>query len=464
MKNILIIDDEPSILVALEFSLNDIYKVQTSSSVPEAFAILENKETDLILLDQRRGEYDGLEVLINIKKKYPYIPVISMTAYGSIESSIKAMQNGAYYYITKPLDLPGLRSLISKALDYQILEEQVAYLKQELSGKYASSIIIGKHKAMANIIDTVERIKDLNVNVLITGESGTGKEVIARAVHYSGERAERPLQIINCAAIPYNLLESELFGYEKGAFTGASVSKKGRIELAQGGDVFLDEIGDMEMGLQAKLLRVIQERKISRLGSEGDIDLDVRFIAATNKDLKEEILKGKFREDLYYRLNVISLHMPALRERKEDIPAFIIHFLEKFNKKFNKNIRFISPEAGQVLKSYDYPGNVRELENIMERAVALSHDETLNFSDLPGELVSNVNTDLFDNYIITHIGESLREAEKKLTLATLKHFKGNKRKAAEVLGLSERHLRTKIKEYEDEIPEGEIFSDRENNS
>ncbi|MBE6011077.1 MAG: sigma-54-dependent Fis family transcriptional regulator, partial [Lachnospiraceae bacterium] len=354
MKNILIIDDEPSILVALEFSLNDIYKVQTSSSVPEAFAILENKETDLILLDQRLGEYDGLEVLINIKKKYPYIPVIAMTAYGSIESSIKAMQNGAYYYITKPLDLPGLRSLISKALDYQILEEQVAYLKQELSGKYASSIIIGKHKAMANIIDTVERIKDLNVNVLITGESGTGKEVIARAVHYSGERAERPLQIINCAAIPYNLLESELFGYEKGAFTGASVSKKGRIELAQGGDVFLDEIGDMEMGLQAKLLRVIQERKISRLGSEGDIDLDVRFIAATNKDLKEEILKGKFREDLYYRLNVISLHMPALRERKEDIPAFIIHFLEKFNKKFNKNIRFISPEAGQVLKSYDY--------------------------------------------------------------------------------------------------------------
>lgn len=449
MNSILIIDDEPSILTALDFSLQDTYQIYANPSIPEGLAILDNTDIDLILLDQRLGEYDGMEILISIKNKYPYIPVIVMTAYGSIDASVKAMQNGAYYYITKPLDLPALRSLIEKALEYRILKDQVEYLKRQLNDKHTSSIIIGKNKEMRNIIELVDKIKNIDVNVLITGESGTGKEVIAKAIHYSGERAGKPFQTINCAAIPYNLLESELFGYEKGAFTGALQTRKGRLELAQGGDVFLDEIGDMDIGLQAKLLRVIQEKKISRLGSEKEIELDIRFIAATNKDLKESIAIGSFREDLYYRINVIGVHMPALRDRREDIPAFIMHFLSEFNKKFHKNIHNIASEAGAILRNYDYPGNIRELENMMERAVALSGTDTLEIIDLPSEMLKKISLETED-YIIVHIGQSIKEAEKKLILKTLEHCEKNKKKASAMLGITERHLRNKIKEYEEE--------------
>lgn len=447
MHNILIIDDEPAILAALQFALEDEYKVYCTTSVPEGMELLNCRDISLVLLDQRLGEYDGLEVLQAIKQEYPGVPVIAMTAYGSIQSSVEAMQRGAYYYVTKPLDLPGLRVLIAKALDYQNLADRVAHLTKELDEKYGSGRVVGKSKAIANVFELVDKIKDIDINVLITGESGTGKEVVAKAIHYSGKRASGPLEIINCAAIPYNLMESELFGYEKGAFTGANQKRKGKLELAHGGTLFFDEIGEMELALQAKLLRVIQEKRVTPLGSEKSIPVDVRFIAATNKNLSEEVKKGNFREDLYFRLNVISIQMPPLRERREDIPVMARHFIQKYSRLFNKNVTGISPNAAALLENYSYPGNVRELENVIERAVALAEKDVIQVHDLPKEIAGGFNFSSNKDWVPVYIGESLAEAERKLILATLDHFQGNRYQTAKVLGMSERHLRTKIKQY-----------------
>lgn len=365
LKTILVIDDEPSILTALDLALKKDYNVYTSADVPEAMTLVETKNIDLILLDQCLGEYSGLDVLENIKKINQNIIVIAMTAYGSIESSIKAMQLGAYYYITKPLDLGGLKILINKALEYRELSDEVESLK---SGKLSEEDvdIIAESSKMKSVFEMIDKVRDIDINVLITGESGTGKDLIAKKIHYSGKRSKKNISIINCAAIPSELLESELFGYEKGAFTGAENSYKGKILEADGGTLFLDEIGDMDIALQAKLLRAIQDKKITPLGSSKQIPVDFRLITATNKDLESEVEAGKFREDLFFRMNVVNIKLPPLRDRKEDIPLLIKYFLEKYNKKFEKELVTVSYQAISILENYDYPGNIRELENIIE--------------------------------------------------------------------------------------------------
>ena len=302
--------------------------------------------------------------------------------------------------------------------------------------------LIQKHEVDIN------RVKDLDINVLISGESGTGKELIAKAIHYSSKRKSMPLVSVNCAAIPYNLMESELFGYEKGAFTGANQRMKGKFELANGGTLLLDEIGDMDIGMQAKILRVLEERKIMPLGSETPIPLDIRFLAATNLDLEEEVEKGNFREDLLFRLKVITIEVPSLRDRKEDIPILTQHFLNKYSKEFNKEIQGVLPSAAEALESYDYPGNVRELKNIIQRAVALSNNEFIGVSDLPKELLYNIDIgNSRRDQIPVYIGEKLDDIEKKVILETYEFFQNNKRKTAKTLGISERNLYNKLNEY-----------------
>ncbi len=445
MYNVLIIDDEVSILTALKFALEDYYNVFVTPNVPEALEIIDHKNIDLVLLDQFLGEYRGLEVLNTIKNNNSRVIVIAMTAYGSINDSIAAIQSGAYYYITKPLDINNLIALINKALDYQSLSDKVEDLTKQIE---ASSIIISSSKKMDEVHKIISRVKDLDINVLITGESGTGKELIARTIHESSKRRTKNMEIVNCAAIPHNLLESEMFGYEKGAFTGANTKYKGKFELADQGTIFLDEIGDMDLPFQAKLLRVIQEKTITPLGSEKNIPIDFRLIAATNKDLVQEVKKGNFREDLFFRLNVINIEAPPLRERMEDIPGLTKHFIFKYSKLFNKEVSNFTRSAITALETYDYPGNVRELENIIERAVALADGNTIEIYDLPKEIVSRIGLNLSNESVPIYVGDTIESAEKKLILATLDHCDFNKRQTAKILGLSERHLYNKLNQYE----------------
>lgn len=448
MNKVLIIDDEPSILTALKFALEDEFEVYITTNVHEGLEIIENNGTDIVLLDLYLGEYHGLEVLGIIKTNYPSVIVIAMTAYGSIESSVEAIQRGAYYYITKPIDINSLKILMKKALDYKNLSEEVEDLKRDKSQEdFSMSEIVSTSKAMMNVFDIINRVKDLDINVLISGESGTGKELIAKAIHYTSKRKNKPLVSVNCAAIPYNLLESELFGYEKGAFTGANQRMKGKFELANGGTLLLDEIGDMDIGMQAKILRVLEERKITPLGSETPIPLDIRFLAATNLNLEEEVEKGNFREDLLFRLKVITIEVPPLRNRKEDIPVLTQHFLNKYSKEFNKEIQGVLPSAAEALESYDYPGNIRELKNIIQRAVALANNEFIALQDLPAELLSNLELKGDRDCIPIYIGEKLEDVEKRVILETYNFFQNNKRKTAKTLGISERSLYNKLNEY-----------------
>lgn len=448
MYNVLVIDDETSILTALKFALEDHFNVFTTANVVDGFEILNTNKIDLVLLDQYLGKYKGIEVLNTIKGEHPRVVVIAMTAYGSIEDSIESIQRGAYYYITKPLDINGLITLINKALEYQSLSDKVEDLRRKLNVSITGLNMVSSSHSMNEVLKMIDRVKDVDITVLISGESGTGKELIARALHETSKRKNENLEIINCAAIPYNLLESELFGYEKGAFTGANARYKGKFELANNGTLFLDEIGDMDIQLQAKLLRVIQEKTITPLGSEKSIPVDFRLIAATNLNLSAEVKKGNFREDLFFRLNVVNIEAPPLRNRKDDIPALTRHFINKYNEMFNKNVAGISKAAISVLEGHDYPGNVRELQNIVERAVALADSNTIEIEDLPKDLVKNIEIVPTSESITIPIGDTLYVAEKKIILATLKYCEFNKRKTANMLGLSERHLYNKIKQYD----------------
>ena len=449
MNKVLIIDDEPGILTALKFALEDEFEVDITTNVHEGLEIIKNKNIDIVLLDLYLGEIHGLEVLSMIKMNYPGVVVIAMTAYGSIESSVEAIQRGAYYYITKPIDINSLKILMRKALDYRNLSEEVEDLKRNKSEeKFSMDEIVSTSKAMKNVFDVINRVKDLDINVLISGESGTGKELIAKAIHYTSKRNNKPLVNVNCAAIPYNLMESELFGYERGAFTGANQKMKGKFELANGGTLLLDEIGDMDIGMQAKILRVLEERMVVPLGSEVPIPLDIRFLAATNLDLEAEVEKGNFREDLLFRLKVITIEVPPLRERKEDIPILTQHFLNKYSKEFNKEIQGVLPSAADALESYDYPGNIRELKNIIQRAVALTNNEFIGVQDLPGELLYNLNLkEGRKDQIPIYIGETLENIERKVILETYDFFQKNKRRTARTLGISERSLYNKLNEY-----------------
>ncbi|WP_227935087.1 sigma-54-dependent transcriptional regulator [Alkalihalobacillus deserti] len=449
MKRIIVIDDEASICSSLEFALEDDYEVVTTTKPHEGLKWIEEEHHDLCLLDLKVGQVDGLEILKKIKQVSPRTVVIMITAYGTIATSVRAIQEGAYSYLTKPINIEELYSIIQQALHYQHLNEQVDYLSQELEKKYSYEGIIGKSEAMASIFNLIGKVKEVDSNVLIVGESGTGKELVARAIHFSGKRRRAHFEVVNCAAIPDQLLESELFGYDKGAFTGAVSSKEGKFQLTNGGTIFLDEIGDMPLSLQAKLLRVLQEKVVTKLGSNKEINLDVRVIAATNKNLEEAVRNGEFREDLYFRLDVVKVPLPPLRERKEDIPFLIKHFIQQFNLEMSKKVQGFTKEANRILLNYDYPGNIRELSNIIESSMVLADDEFIEVLDLPQQVRAIHSVERKEGEtILDFVGVPLKEIEKQFILATLEANNGHRKNTALMLGISERGLRDKLKQYE----------------
>ena len=453
MEKIIIIDDEISICSSLTFALEDSYDVQATTDPSLGIEIIKKENINLVLLDLKIGDVDGLEVLEEIKKINKDIVVIIMTAYGSIMSSVEAMKKGAYTYLTKPMNLEELYMIVKKALEFQKMNEKIEYLSKELQNKYQFEGIIGKTEGMKRIFSLIDKLKDVDTGVMITGESGTGKELVARAIHFSGKRKDNKFVEVNCAAIPEGLLEEEFFGHKKGTFTNAVSDKIGKFQYANKGTIFLDEIGDMSLSLQSKLLRVLQEKSFIPLGANEPIETDVRIIAATNRDLKKMVEEGTFRRDLYFRLNIVEIKIPPLRERKQDLPLLFKHFIEIYNKEMGKNIKGLDRRCEKILMNYDYPGNVRELSNIIECGVLLSQKDTIELDCLPSQLtdmgIGTINTTdkiILEGKDLTEM--TLKEAEKVLIEVCLRKNNGHKRQTAEMLGISERGLRNKINEYE----------------
>jgi two-component system response regulator HydG len=423
------------------------YAVQEADDGARAIEQVHEKSYDLILMDVRMVEVSGLEALSEIKSFNPAIPIIIMTAYSSVETAVEALKKGAYDYLSKPLDFDELQLAIGRAMDHTRLKEENRALKERLGAGFNTGDIIGRSRVMVELLETVALVAPTEATVLITGESGTGKELIASAIHLNSPRREKPFIQLNCAAITETLLESELFGHERGAFTGADRRKEGRFRLANRGSMFLDEISEMSVAMQAKLLRVLQEKEIQRVGGEQVLQVDVRVMAATNRDLKEEIEGGRFREDLYYRLNVVTLAVPALRERREDIPLLAQHFLDSFAEKNRKQIKGFTPQAMDRLVRYHWPGNVRELMNAVERGVILCRgdyvsemDFPLSVSDVPGPEQEPVREELLADL-------PLEEVEKVTILKTLESAGGNKSETARRLGITRRTLHKKLKKY-----------------
>ncbi|MGB9839883.1 sigma-54-dependent transcriptional regulator [Thermovenabulum sp.] len=442
-KKILIIDDEPAICKALQISLkSEGFEVDTALSAKEGIKKFKAILPDVVVLDLRLPDSDGIKVMESIKAIEKDTIIILITAYGDTKTAVEAVKKGAYDFITKPFDLDELKISIKKALKERALLEENSLLKS-LQEK---SIFITKNKELLNLFSQIENISSTDCPVLIEGETGTGKEVMAKIIHENSERKTKPFIPINCSAIPANLFESELFGYEKNAFTGASERKKGLIELANGGTLFLDEIGELPMELQAKLLRFLEEKALRRVGGLSNIPVDVRVVSATNRNLKEEIDRGNFRRDLYYRLCVAYFKIPPLRERKEDILPISEHFLKIFNAQFNKNIKGFTERAKEILLNYHWPGNVRELRNIIERAVILTKGEYITEKELPLEVRDN-----FEIKVLNDSGElnimPLEELEKYHIKLALEKTGGNVSKAAKLLGISRFALQRRIKKY-----------------
>jgi len=456
-ETILIVDDDPSIREFLEiFFLNEGYDIICTSNGLEALEILKTKEVALVLTDLKMPKMDGIELLKAIKKSYPHLPVIMITAFASLESAVEAMNEGAWDYVSKPFQLEEVRQVVEKALT-SAKREQTPSPKETKSKIYKLDAMVAKSPAMLKVFQLITRAAPSSSSVLITGESGTGKELVARAIHNLSPRKNRPFVTLNCGGIPENLLESELFGYEKGAFTGATISKKGLFQAADKGTIFLDEIGELPLPLQAKLLRVVQQKTFTPLGSSKEITVDVRIVAATNRNMEEEVMKGNFREDLYYRLNVINIHIPPLRERPDDIPLLVQYFLEKYSKENNKTVQGISSFAIQALVEYPFPGNVRELENIIERSVALSTSrlilpESLSLARAKHKKEKQHHDDLPQTFILPQHGIDLdgylAKIEKSLLTQALEKTSGNKTEAAKLLGLNLRSLRYRLAKYE----------------
>ncbi|MGD8370112.1 MAG: sigma-54 dependent transcriptional regulator [Syntrophobacterales bacterium] len=447
--SILVVDDDRAHRTMLRTLLGGWgYSVEEADDGARAIERVHEKPYDLVLMDVRMVEMSGLEALPEIKRFNPAIPVIIMTAYSSVETAVEALKKGAYDYLTKPLDFDELRLALERAMDHGRLKEENRALKESLGKGFNTGEIIGRSRAMVELLETVAMVAPTEATVLITGESGTGKELIAGAIHFNSPRRENHFIKVNCAAITETLLESELFGHEKGAFTGADRRKEGRFKLAHGGSLFLDEISEMSVAMQAKLLRVLQEKEIQRVGGEEVIKVDVRVMAATNKDLREEIEAGRFREDLYYRLNVLTLPVPALRQRAEDIPLLAQHFLETFAEKNRKPIKGFSPQAMDRMVRYNWPGNVRELMNAVERSVILCRSEYISEVDFP---LSVLDATAQEQEMVK--GEEmpvdlpLEEVEKVTILNTLESAGGNKSETARRLGITRRTLHKKLKKY-----------------
>ena len=443
MIKILIVEDEKNQRILLKNLLEkENYQTMEAENGNEAIEICKREEIDLILLDQKLPDVDGIEVLKEIKEINPLSIIIMVTAFGNIRDAVNAIKEGAFYYLTKPVDPDELLLLIKKAIENLHLKKEVENLKEILKQKYSYEKLIYVSKKMEEIMRIVFKASKSDANVLITGESGTGKELIASAIHYFSKRKDEKFVPVDISAIPETLVEAELFGYEKGAFTGAERRRIGKFEFASGGTIFLDEIGNLPLPLQAKLLRVIEERKIVRIGSNEEIPIDIRIICATNKNLEEEVKKGNFREDLYYRLNVIRIHLPSLRERKEDIPPLTEYFIKIYSKREGKNIKGIKEDAMKILMKYNFPGNVRELENIIERAIVLAEGEYITREHLPDLL--NLKKEYKKE---GKLFEIIQNIEKEIILETLKKNNWIQTKTAEELGISERVLRYKIKKY-----------------
>jgi two-component system, NtrC family, response regulator AtoC len=431
--HLLVVDDDPVTVDLLKEVLSkEGYEVSTALSGEEAIAYGMDKLFDIIITDVRMGEKDGMEVLRFFKKSAPETTVIMITAFGSIETAIEAIREGAYDYISKPFKLEEIKFTIQRALEQRRLVQENKFYRMELLDKYQFKNVIGRTSLMFQVYKTIAKVADTKSTVLICGERGTGKELIARSIHYNSQRNHRPFIPVDCASLVETLIESELFGHVRGAFTGASSGKRGLLEEADGGTLFLDEVGNLNLSMQSKLLRFLQEREIKRVGGTESIKVDVRVIAATNQPLEPLVKSGKFREDLFDRLNVVSITLPPLRERKDDIPLLTNHFLQKFSEENHKNISHISPEALEIIFQYSWPGNVRELEHTIERAIILSRHPMILPEDLPKKMADEIK----DPEILSP-GKplSLRELEKRYVLKVLQETGGNKKKASEILGI-----------------------------
>jgi putative PEP-CTERM system response regulator len=447
VRSVLIVDDEIGTRESLKMILKNDYDVFLAKDAEEAFLQTKAHSPDVILLDIILPDLDGLKVLERIKQNDPDMIVIMITATKTVKTAVEAMKLGAYDYVTKPFDIDELRLIVSRSLSTRALEQEVKYRREEMDKSFDFGNIIGKSKSMKEIFKVVKQIADSKSTALIMGESGTGKELISRAIHYNSNRKNYPFVTINCAAIPETLIESELFGHEKGAFTNAIERKLGRFEVAHQGTLFLDEIGELSLATQAKILRFLEEKEFNRVGGSKTIKVDVRLITATNKDLNQLIKKGSFREDLFYRINVVPIVIPPLRERKEDIPLLIDHFLNKFNIENNKNVKGMSEEALELMMQYEWPGNIRELENLIERVIALTSNEYIQLEELPLSFknipkINGLKESVLDGKV--SFSQAEEEFEREVILDALKRTNYIQSHAAEILGVSRRILKYKM--------------------
>ena len=450
---LLIVDDEASMCEFLEIMLQKSgYQVDSRRSARQAVKDLEAETYDLVISDISMPEMSGLELLSLVKEKSPGTEVIMITAYASTDTAIQAMKRGAYDYITKPFNNDEILLTIKKALKNSQLQRENRRLQQELEKRYGFGNLIGKNPVMLKVYELIQRVAQTSANILVTGESGTGKELAARAIHYTGPRKDRPFVTVNCGAIPEQLMESEFFGHEKGAFTGAVKTRDGYFAAADGGTIFLDEIGEVPPSLQVKLLRVIQEKSFKRVGSNVERTVDVQVVSATNRDLESEVSEGNFREDLFYRLNVISIDLPPLRERGSDIPLLANHFLQKYSREYGREIGGISREALNILLNYSYPGNIRELENIIERAVVMETGPSLSPESLPPTLTRPASPGGGADLRLPEEGldleETLAELERRFIHQALERCGHNKTQAARLLGLSFRSFRYRLEKLD----------------
>ena len=447
MNRILVVDDEVGTRESLRMILKGDYEVHLAKDAEEAFVRIKQHIPDLILLDILLPDLDGLKVLERIKQNDSDMIVIMITATKTVKTAVEAMKLGAYDYVTKPFDIDELRLIINRALSTRSLQKEVQFLREEVDRNYGFGSIIGKSKMMKEIFKVVRQVADSKSTVLVMGESGTGKELISRAIHYNGKRKNFPFVTINCAAIPETLIESELFGHERGAFTHAIERKLGRFELAHQGTLFLDEIGELTPATQSKILRFLEEREFQRVGGSKTIKVDVRLICATNKDLSQLLKKETFREDLYYRINVVPIVIAPLRERREDIPVLLDHFLTKYNTENGKNVKGLTKEALDLMMNYDWPGNVRELENLIERTVTLTHNEYIQAGELPFSVTNLSKINGFRDHVLSGkvlFSEAEKEFERLLILDALKKANFVQSHAADMLGITRRILKYKM--------------------
>jgi two-component system, NtrC family, response regulator len=449
MSNVLVVDDEKNYLVVLEDLLaEEGYSVRTALSGAEAIEIIRTSPVDTVLTDIRMPGMTGVDLLDQILTIDPDIPVILMTAFAEVDQAVDAMKKGALDHIQKPFDNREIKKAVARGVEKRSLIKNIRHLQSELGSLWGN--IVGKSKAMGNVVTLMKRVADAPTTVLVSGESGTGKELIARGIHQGSFRRAAPFVSLNCAAVPENLLESELFGYERGAFTGAVQMRQGKFEVADGGTLFLDEVGEMSLGLQVKLLRVLQEKEFQRVGGHKDIRVNVRIIAATNKDLREEVEAGRFRDDLFFRLNVVHIVIPPLRNRREDIPHLVAHFMARFQETLGREVRDVDPEVMTALYRYSWPGNIRELENVIERALVLCKGRRITPDDLPPEIRESPEIEERLDALISWekgLTETLDAIEERMIRQALKRVGNVQAQAAKVLGISRSNLQYKLKKY-----------------